>query len=272
MLIGMISDLHVDINKDYPVVDRLSELVRESGVEVLLIAGDISDSAELTLQTLNMLEQATGSRIYFVPGNHDMWDKPGTTPGELRTQEIYENYKKSKYCISEKAVLLNGDWVLIGNIGWYDYSFGNGFSKEMYQMMQYGERIWHDRLFSKWSRENEKTHRWQLETLRQAVQPYRDKHKILMTHMVSHEAFTVPADWSETVNWSYFNAFLGTKDYRRFCTEEQIDYALMGHVHYRGERKDGATTYVCSCLNYSREWKSTDFLKELALSLRVIMI
>lgn len=272
MLIGMTSDLHIDINEAYPVMDELAKLVRETRLDVLLIAGDISENAEQTLQALEQLETSTGCTIYFVPGNHDMWDKQNGKAHVRPTDEIYETYKASKYCISEKAIELKDDWVLIGNIGWYDYSFGTGYLEEEYEAMQHGGRTWNDHMYSDWTKDNKKTQRWQMETLRRAIAPYKEKHKILMTHMVSHTAFTVPLDWSETVSWAYFNAFLGSREYTTFCEEEKIDYALMGHVHYRGEYKEGATTYVCSCLNYQKEWQSSDLTKELALSLRVITI
>ena len=272
MNIGMTSDLHIDINKEYPVAKELIKLARETLLDVLLIAGDISESAELTLNTLDRISEEAGCKVYFVPGNHDMWDKSGNKAQEPKTNEVYERYRRSPYCIAEKTVLLNDDWVLFGNIGWYDYSFGDGFSAEEYDIMSHNGRTWQDRMYSVWSRDNRRTHQWQLDTLQKAVAPYRSMHKILMTHMVSHPVFTVPKNWSDKIDWAYFNAFLGSRDYQAFCKNAAVDYALMGHVHYRGEYKEGTTTYVCSCLNYYNEWKSDNFSKELALALRVITV
>lgn len=272
MNIGMISDLHIDYSKEYPITEELIQLIRETRIEVLLIAGDISESVELTLNTIEQLNQDTSCKVYFVPGNHDMWDKQNTLENGFHTEENYKKYLVCPYCISGKVIELKDDWVLFGDIGWYDYSFGKGYEKEQYDEMTFGKRTWHDKLYNVWSKDNQATHQWQLQSLKKTIAPYRDKHKILVTHMVSHPAFTVPEDWSKTVNWAYFNAFLGSKDYQTLCEEENVDYALMGHVHYRGELRDGATTYVCSCLNYYNEWQSDNLGKELGLSLRVFTI
>ena len=73
-----------------------------------------------------------------------------------------------------------------------------------------------------------------------------------MTHMLSHEAFLVP---ESRENWSYLNGFLGSKALKRLCTEQQVKYAICGHVHYRRNVTEGNTTWLCRCLNYHTEWR-----------------
>ena len=49
MRIGLISDLHIDINKDYPIVELTAETAAEQMTDVLVIAGDISETQNQTL-------------------------------------------------------------------------------------------------------------------------------------------------------------------------------------------------------------------------------
>ena len=44
MRVGLISDLHIDINKDYPIVELTAETAAEQMTDVLVIAGDISET------------------------------------------------------------------------------------------------------------------------------------------------------------------------------------------------------------------------------------
>lgn len=46
MKTAVISDIHVDINEEYPVVEALAEELNKRDVQLLLLAGDISDCAD----------------------------------------------------------------------------------------------------------------------------------------------------------------------------------------------------------------------------------
>ena len=56
MRIGLISDLHIDINKDYPIVELTAETAAEQMTDVLVIAGDISETQNQTLQAIERLQ------------------------------------------------------------------------------------------------------------------------------------------------------------------------------------------------------------------------
>lgn len=268
MKIGIISDIHIDINKDYPILDELINQINEKQLDVVLIAGDISEKVTLSLEAIEDLNEKTNATVYFVPGNHDMWGKDYPSHS---TDKIYEAYKESPYCICEKSILLTDNIKLIGNVGWYDYSFGEAkYSFKEFEEMKHDERTWQDKLFNDWTRDNSATSKWQLDLLTKAQNMTPASFNILMTHMVSHTRFTVPLDWSKSIDWGYFNAFLGSKALYDFCIEKKIDMAIMGHVHYRGVFKDNNTLYICSCLNYYNEWQSKDYKKEIAEALYII--
>ncbi|SFK52721.1 Calcineurin-like phosphoesterase superfamily domain-containing protein [Marinilactibacillus piezotolerans] len=80
MKIGMVSDLHIDINEkalnEGETVDLLlAQFIEDKQIEILLIAGDISNNYIKSQQFIEKLKKRSGIRVYFVPGNHDYWSK-----------------------------------------------------------------------------------------------------------------------------------------------------------------------------------------------------
>ena len=57
-------------------------MLNANPVDTLIIAGDISNNFELTLQAIRRIEAKTGIRCLFIPGNHDLWNEqhPGKNP------------------------------------------------------------------------------------------------------------------------------------------------------------------------------------------------
>ena len=106
MRIGLISDLHIDINKDYPIVELTAETAAEQMTDVLVIAGDISETQNQTLQAIERLQSLCEFPVYYVPGNHDMWNK--NCP-ECTTEEIDRIYREDLRCLSGKPVILEKD-------------------------------------------------------------------------------------------------------------------------------------------------------------------
>ena len=73
----VLSDIHVDINREHPVAQEFARYIKEQGARLAIIAGDVSESQQETLDTLNTIEQLSGARVLFVPGNHDLWGPKG---------------------------------------------------------------------------------------------------------------------------------------------------------------------------------------------------
>ena len=78
MRIGLISDIHVDINRiggREIISDLLAAESRRRGLDILLIAGDLSSDYRLSLAIINRLVENSGARVLFIPGNHDIWNE-----------------------------------------------------------------------------------------------------------------------------------------------------------------------------------------------------
>lgn len=75
MKIGVIADLHIDRHNRLKPLDYLKtliEVVKSKNIDILLIAGDISNDFKLTSHFIEQLTQNLDTLVRFVPGNHDL--------------------------------------------------------------------------------------------------------------------------------------------------------------------------------------------------------
>ncbi len=260
MKTAVISDIHIDVNADYDVIGSMVDYIKRNQVELLLIAGDISSYPQKTIETVAHIEEASGAIVRYIPGNHDLWNKDAAYESN---DSIYELFLKDEHCLSGKIYETDRS-VIIGDVAWYDYSFGNHekFEKEDFMKMTYEGRTWQDSLFNTWAQNNEERCGWFLKRFQSLLDGQRGKNKkiVLMTHMISHEAFAVPEEMNPI--WCYFNAFLGSKKLTGFCKENGVAYSICGHVHYRNSFCEDGVIWMCRCLNYHKEWLGSQDVRE----------
>ena len=265
MKLGCISDIHIDVNRDFAVLELLAQKVRDRRLDALVIAGDISNHYTTTLSFLDRFIPLAGVPVYFVPGNHDMWDQSG---GVSDSHEIYRRYQAHPACLIDRSVPLGDDWVLIGDIGWYDYSFGNPrYGYDAFSARKLGERTWLDSLYVRWNQPDPEVHRDMLARLSARLRTLRGKKIVTVTHMIAERYFIVPEGIGQ---WAYFNAFLGSKAYGELFERAHVRHSIMGHVHYRKRCTISGVDYICACLNYHTQWAGDDLEKELDNALTVL--
>lgn len=269
MKIAVISDLHIDINRDYPVMECLADIVKEEKAELLLIAGDISEHADESIDAIRYLETLCGFPVYYVPGNHDMWSE---NFAERTTDEIYTKYAQDERCLVDNPQIFQGNrgkLRLVGDIGWYDYSYGAPeYPKEELAQMKHDGRTWQDSLKNQWTADNCRRTQIQLDKIEKQLQSIPEEEPVIVvTHMIPVREFCVP---EERVMWKYFNAFLGSEKLGELFEKYQVAYSVSGHVHYRKKAVHGKTTYLCPCLGYHTEWPivSKEHADDLAWQIR----
>ena len=254
MRIALISDLHIDINEDYPVLALTAEEARARRADVLVVAGDISETPERTLAAVEALKGMLDCPLYYVPGNHDMWNK--NCPSR-RTEEIFAAYQADESCLLHGPVVLDDGRkkiALAGDVGWVDYSFAaEGFSREALDGMAFEGRTWQDHFFNDWTKDNPGQMQKSLCRLRRQLENPVVKGLPVMavTHMLPVRDFCVPED---VHGWGFFNAFLGGSALQDLYRSYPVRWAVCGHVHYRSQAVRDSITHYCPCLGYHTEW------------------
>jgi predicted phosphodiesterase len=74
MRILAISDLHTDFRENKVLLEQLSDVAYQQ--DILIAAGDISDRLETLTSTLTLL-RAKFMKVFYVPGNHELWVRKG---------------------------------------------------------------------------------------------------------------------------------------------------------------------------------------------------
>jgi len=256
MNIGLLSDIHVDINYDGSdrVTPAICDTIKNLDIDLFITAGDISSDHRLTLETVDRIEKGSGRDCLFVSGNHDLWNEkhPGTT-----TSENYFAMAAHPHNLASGPVKLKDGWSAAGDTCWYDYSFGSSsiFSFEDFQRRSHDERVWQDSIMTDWGRADKETHDWFLGRLEESITD-AEGDIIAVTHMLPVEDFTVPVP---DPTWDYFNAFLGSRSLGELLLRHsRVKYSVCGHVHYRKQVIRDGINFICQCLGYNTEWVDTD--------------
>ena len=255
MKLGILSDIHVDIdnNDSAKILAGLVAAVETNDVETMIIAGDVANDYEVTLDFLNDLNDACPARCLFVPGNHDIWNENHSS---LTAWDTYTALQSFAGNLANGPVALTDDWVVIGDLGWYDYSFGSpDYSIAEYDRMKINGRQWQDKIKAVWDKSTIEMHRYFYRKLETQLESYKHNRVILVTHVLPIVEFTVQPPNNL---WRYLNAFLGSRQYGELALKYGVEYSISGHVHYRRQKSYENTTFICNCLNYASQWVDND--------------
>ncbi len=268
MRVGFIADLHVDLNRHYPLRRysyELLKLIDEEKVEILVIGGDISNHYTTTIQFVENLQRYAGIPIYFIPGNHDFWEDTK----EKNTQKIYEIYKQHPQSLVESPLLLSKDYTLVGHPAWYNHAVYDKetFTPEEVEKGKYRWSYWQDKLNVDWEATDLEVSDYFADVIRRDLESVETDKIILQTHMVTIPEFTMPMPHRV---FDFFNAYIATDDLKNVHQEYPITHNFMGHIHFRGHVQKEDTQFITNSLGYGREWRSKDLGRELRASLTVL--
>jgi predicted phosphodiesterase len=140
MRIFAVSDIHADYRANAQWVHGLSSWDYKN--DVLLLAGDISDSLVVLAECLEALA-VRFRHVLFVPGNHELW--------VLRDRSVCDSLGKfARVCKVAResgaamAPLCLDAFAIVPLLGWYDYSFGEAHLDLQSSWMDFRACRWPD--------------------------------------------------------------------------------------------------------------------------------
>ncbi|QIL50037.1 phosphoesterase [Weissella coleopterorum] len=251
------SDNHIDVNRleREMILDQQAQYLIDQKVDVYLMAGDWYNYFEKTLRFAEDLQDMIGPKtiVRFLAGNHEMGH--GITFDELE-QDLSPLYFHNKS-------LKLGDLTLIGNNGWYDYSFAQGPQKE--QVSQFKNGFYYDGLIKQPMSDFERT-TLSLNQIQQHLAATSVDQKVLMVqHFVPHNLdLSYPAKFPK---WQMINGVMGSQRYvDLYRTDARIQQIIYGHAHLNlPMRQIRAGKYYNVSVGYRRakaiEWTETTFFE-----------
>ncbi|MBK7862422.1 MAG: metallophosphoesterase [Archangiaceae bacterium] len=248
-----ISDIHIGRPQNLDAMRALSACPDDW----LILAGDIGDTiAELEL-AFDVLEPKF-KKLIWVPGNHDLWElKPGDLRGVARYDAMVEICRARGVLTPEDPYVTFDDGaqpaVLAPMFLLYDYSFApDGYSREqaLKWAMEAGLMCADERLLpadpyddiSDWCRA-----RVELTARRlNAIDPSLPT--VLVNHFPLREAHAVLPMVPR------FKIWCGTRLTEDWPEKYRARAVVYGHLHVRGQRREGGIKFDEVSLGYPRQW------------------
>lgn len=270
MKVAVLSDAHIDVNshiKGENLFPILIDSLKKKEPDLIIIAGDLSNFAEETVKIINIIEREVGVPLLFVPGNHDIWVEP--------TESSWDSYKlfaEHHSTLINKPYHINDEYVVIGDMGWYDYSFAPDTIPQ-YKIRSRKKSLWADSTFALWGMEDTELMEKMLETLKMQLEENKNKKVIFVNHFVPYKDF-ITYKTSEP-NWNLCNGFIGSENLGELIDKySNVEYVIFGHTHKRYGLVENykGKNFICNPVGYVGEWETEDFATELEKTITVFDI
>lgn len=188
MKIAISSDNHLDVNR-VDVEETLAyqaHWIISHHVRYYFFGGDLFNDFNQTCDYFRRLQQLLDQRanVFFVAGNHDLLNNA--------TFSLAENCPDSAYLHRRFVDLPGTPWRVIGNNGWYDYSF-SAYASQPVKVRQWKNVYWLDSVIDQLISDRQRTD-MVLKQLRSqlAAASKAEKKVIFITHFAPLEQALTP--------------------------------------------------------------------------------
>lgn len=265
MRLAILSDIHEGLNRkktESDIMGILKKWIIENAPDFLIISGDMTAGPEKSLMRLNELQdQCPNTKLLFVHGNHDVYYEDSKIANDILLQFTGN--------LGNGPVEIGNNWVVIGDGGWYDYSFGlEEFNEEEFAKGTYNDFTWPDITYAHWPNSDKEVTTRYLIKLENWLKKYKDKKIILVTHFVPFKKFVqVKGDPA----WDFFNALMGSTQFGELALKYKVKKYIFGHIHTRYHEIYEDIEVICNPLGYyPHEWNHESAEKEIFSTIKVI--
>ncbi|WP_235995199.1 metallophosphoesterase [Secundilactobacillus yichangensis] len=267
--VAMVSDIHLDINKVdvEQALKQQSKWLVENQVGVYLIAGDLFNHFNRSLSFTERLQKMTPNTIIrFIAGNHDMVN-------DISYDELQQDLSAT-YLHRKHFDIPNTDWRIIGNNGWYDYSFSSVLHRPDAEFLNWKRAYWIDGAIEQPMSDPARL-KQELRVIEKQLEQARMDHKrvLFMTHFVPRiEYLRITSD---NRFWNMANAMLGSVQTGYLLAQYHVKYVLFGHMHiHPAPRELNGAIYFNQAVGYGtarrHEWLTDNFHSEWLRRVRII--
>jgi len=253
------SDNHFDLNHiDVKRAMHAQALyLLNQNVQLYVIAGDSFNDFAETLSFAQEMQTLVQDKmaIRFIAGNHDMGKNVSYDELESDIDPLY---------FHNKYIDLTDDVRLIGNNGWYDYSFvGQDYTQA--QIEQFKKAFWFDRRIDQPMSDKERFD-INLKQINEQLLAAGNRQTVLVSHFVPRDDY-IKRFPNGNARLDMANAFLGSNRLGQALDQSYTIATVTGHLHlHPAPLKVGNNIYYNAAVGYNtarvQEWRSDDFMTE----------
>lgn len=276
--IAISSDNHLDVNK-VNVEDALNfqaGWLNQHQVDYYLYAGDLFNDLAKTRQYFDRLQHLLpNTKVLYILGNHDMLNHAPFDQVRHSTSPLYLH--------NRFIDIPNSNWRIIGNNGWYDYSFS------AYHDQPDRVRTWKKVYWIDGSIDQPVDDLQRMETTLSQVRSHlalatkANKQVIFITHFSPrHELLSPKPATVNSRRREYFyqmvNAMMGSDRLGQLLEESGVvRYAFYGHLHgIHPPLRRNQVTYLNQAVgvknNRINEWQASNFFSQWVGTVQVINV
>ncbi|CAK1241681.1 metallophosphoesterase [Fructobacillus tropaeoli] len=260
MQVAISSDNHLDLNKVETewALEQQAAYLQKNQIAVYVIAGDLFNRFDKTLDFARDLQRRLGPAtvIRFLAGNHEMGAGVSYQELESPVDDLYFHHK----------TLDIGSARLIGNNGWYDYSFDQN-QHSVAEITRFKREFWYDRRIEQPMTDPERL-AINLNQMKQDIKEAKKvgKTPILINHFAQEQAFIDQMPF-RMERLDVLRSFLGSQAVGDLAVSNQVQAAISGHLHLHVQALPiQRTTFYNASVGYRtrrvKEWFSHDFMTE----------
>lgn len=276
MKIAVSSDNHIDVNRQDPeeVLNFQDNWLTQHQIDYYLFAGDLFNNFGKTADFMADLDARTPlTTVFYIAGNHDMLG--------AKSFDQIEHYSANQYLHNHHVDLPGSNWRIIGNNGWYDYSFST-YANDSQHVKRWKNVFWLDSSTPQDGTDKERMNQV-LEQVREQLDSASrlNKHVLFMTHFAPRHELLGPKPIGVNTPrrervYQMINAMMGSDRLGNLLESyPNVKAVLYGHlhrIHHALYRKGLVYLHQAVGVNNKRhnEWQQPTFEQQWLATMRVL--
>ena len=275
--IAISSDNHLDVNQVDPaaVLAMQAQYLQDHSVQYYFYAGDLFNDFTQTRQYMTDLQHRLANRVhvYYIAGNHDLL--------QHASYDQIEHLSAPGYLHRHYVDLPGTNWRMIGNNGWYDYSFST-YRDDSIAVRQWKRVYWLDSEIEQPGDDQERMNNVLSQVTAQlAAAKDAGKRVLFLTHFAPRHELLAPRPAGVNTPrrerfYQMITAMMGSDRLGDLLESTgNVKYAFYGHLHgIHPPLEHNGVTYLNQAVGGRNkrinEWQQDDFTAQWQSSLRIL--